>query len=539
MSPPRCAVVWCTDWPVTAAVLAGTAGRGPQFDPSAPLAVVHARRVQACSAAASRDGVRVGQTRRDAQGACPHLVLVPHDADRDARFFEPVVRAIGELVPLLDVETPGRLLMATRGPSRYVGGDERLAERLIDLAVGAIEQASGVAAIGVGIADGRVAAMLAARRSIATGRPIVVPSSSTAEFLAPHPVSVLVPTIGADSDIVDLLRRLGLETFGHVAQLTSAQLSDRFGRWGDGLYRVVTGLDDTPPAAVPPPDDLSVSRVFDDPIGQIDQVVFAAKVLADTIEESLSDRGLVCTRLVVDAESEHGERSSRGWVHADGLASAAIVDRVRWQLVGWIDGDDPPSAGITSLSIVPTDVRHDSAQQRGFWGERTQADDTAARAMTRLVGLLGPDAVTLASWRGGRHPHDQFELVPFASLGADDRRLIPRPIASSPWPGALPAPAPSVVHIEPRPIDVVDGDGRAVAVNGRGLVSAPPACVRIGRDERRVVAWAGPWPFEEKWWTSQRRRAARFQFVLGGERGPDAYMVWLENGRWSIVGEYR
>jgi protein ImuB len=466
-------------------------------------------------------------------------VLVPHDADRDARFFEPVVRAIGELVPLLDVETPGRLLMATRGPSRYVGGDERLAERLIDLAVGAIEQASGVAAIGVGIADGRVAAMLAARRSIATGRPIVVPSSSTAEFLAPHPVSVLVPTIGADSDIVDLLRRLGLETFGHVAQLTSAQLSDRFGRWGDGLYRVVTGLDDTPPAAVPPPDDLSVSRVFDDPIGQIDQVVFAAKVLADTIEESLSDRGLVCTRLVVDAESEHGERSSRGWVHADGLASAAIVDRVRWQLVGWIDGDDPPSAGITSLSIVPTDVRHDSAQQRGFWGERTQADDTAARAMTRLVGLLGPDAVTLASWRGGRHPHDQFELVPFASLGADDRRLIPRPIASSPWPGALPAPAPSVVHIEPRPIDVVDGDGRAVAVNGRGLVSAPPARVRIGRDERRVVAWAGPWPFEEKWWTSQRRRAARFQFVLGGERGPDAYMVWLENGRWSIVGEYR
>jgi protein ImuB len=96
-----------------------------------------------------------------------------------------------------------------------------------------------------------------------------------------------------------------------------------------------------------------------------------------------------------------------------------------------------------------------------------------------------------------------------------------------------------VVHIEPRPIDVVDGDGRAVAVNGRGLVSAPPARVRIGRDERRVVAWAGPWPFEEKWWTSQRRRAARFQFVLGGERGPDAYMVWLENGRWSIVGEYR
>ncbi len=539
MTPPRCAVVWCADWPVTAAVLAGSAGRGPQFDPDAPLAVVHAQRVQACSVAASRDGVRVGQTRREAQGACPHLVLVPHDTDRDARFFEPVVRAVGDLVPLVDVETSGRLLMATRGPSRYVGGDERLAERLLDLTVGALDRACGVAAIGVGIADGRVAAMLAARRSIAIGRPVVVPSSSTREFLAPHSVSALVPTIGADPDVVDLLRRLGLETFGHVAALTSTQLSDRFGRWGEGLFRVVSGVDDTPPAAVAPPDDLSASRTFDDPIGQIDQVVFAAKALADAIDTTLSDRGLVCTRLVVDVESEHGERSSRAWVHADGLASAAVVDRVRWQLVGWIDGDDPPSAGITSLSLVPTDVRHDSAQQRGFWGERTQADDTATRAMTRLVGLLGPDAVTLASWRGGRHPHDQFELVPFASLGADGRRLIARPADQPPWPGALPAPAPSVVLPEPRPVDVVDAHGRAVAVNGRGLVSAAPARVRIDRDERRVVAWAGPWPFEEKWWTPQRRRAARFQFVLAGERGPDAYMVWLENGRWTIVGEYR
>ncbi|MEY2996163.1 MAG: hypothetical protein RLZZ39_988 [Actinomycetota bacterium] len=539
MTPPRCAVVWCADWPVTAAVLAGSAGRGPQFDPNAPLAVVHAQRVQACSVAASRDGVRVGQTRREAQGACPHLVLVPHDTDRDARFFEPVVRAVGDLVPLVDVETSGRLLMATRGPSRYVGGDERLAERLLDLAVGALDRARGAAAIGVGIADGRVAAMLAARRSIAIGRPVVVPSSSTREFLAPHSVSALVPTIGADPDVVDLLRRLGLETFGHVAALTSTQLSDRFGRWGEGLFRVVSGVDDTPPAAVAPPDDLSASRTFDDPIGQIDQVVFAAKALADAIDTTLSDRGLVCTRLIVDVESEHGERSSRAWVHADGLASAAVVDRVRWQLVGWIDGDDPPSAGITSLSLVPTDVRHDSAQQRGFWGERTQADDTATRAMTRLVGLLGPDAVTLASWRGGRHPHDQFELVPFASLGADGRRLIARPADQPPWPGALPAPAPSVVLPEPRPVDVVDAHGRAVAVNGRGLVSAAPARVRIDRDERRVVAWAGPWPFEEKWWTPQRRRAARFQFVLAGERGPDAYMVWLENGRWTIVGEYR
>lgn len=534
--PPRCAVVWCPAWPVTAAVLAGVAGRGPRFDPTAPLAVVHARRVTACSPAAWREGVRIGQTRREAQGACPHLELVPHDPDRDARYFEPVVRSVGGLVPLLDVESPGCLLLATRGPSRYVGGDEKLAARLVELAGEGLVSGDR---LGVGVADGRVAAVLAARRSVVLGHPVVVASSDTEAFLAPHPVSLLVSTVGADPDTVDLLVRLGLRTFGDIARLTPTQLVDRFGRWGEGLFRVVTGVDDTPPAAVAPPDDLSLSRTFDDPIGQLDQAVFAAKSMADHIIGDLADRGLVCTRVVVDAESEYGERSSRAWFHADGLAAGAVVDRVRWQLDGWINGDDPPSAGITSLRITPTDVRHENARQRGFWGERTQADEAADRATTRLVGLLGPDAVAVASWRGGRHPHDEFELVPITSIGADDRRIVSRPAIRPPWPGSLPAPAPSIVHREPRPIDVLASDDRPVVVSGRGLVSAPPDHVVLERRRHRVVAWAGPWPFEERWWTPHRRRAARFQLVVDHDGEPVAYLAWVEDGRWWITGEYR
>lgn len=538
-TPPRCAVVWCPAWPVTAAVLAGDAARGPVFDPSAPLAVLHARRVLACSAAASREGVRVGQTKREAQSSCPHLVLVPHDPDRDARFFEPVVRAVGQLVPLLDVESPGCLLMATRGPSRYVGGDEKLAERLVDLATRGLVAARDVSDVGVGIADGRVAALLAARRSAVLRHPVVVPSNDTAAFLAPHPVSALVTTVGADPDVIDLLGRLGLHTLGHLADLTSAQLVDRFGRWGADVFRVVTGADDTPPSAVAPPADLSSSRAFDEPIGQLDQAVFAAKSMADQIHATLTDRGLVCTRVVVDAESEHGERSSRAWFHADGLVASAVVDRVRWQLDGWINGDDPPSSGVTSLRITPTDVREASGRQSGFWGERTRADDAATRATTRLIGLLGPDAVAVASWRGGRHPHDEFELVPVTALGADDRRRVSRPVAPPPWPGSLPAPAPAIVHPEPQPIEVVDHDDRPVTVSGRGLVSASPVHVIRDRRRHRVVAWAGPWPFEERWWTPQRRRAARFQLVVDHDGEPVAYLAFLEDGRWWIAGEYR
>lgn len=118
---PRIACVWCADW---SAVSAGRA------DPEVPLAVVRAERVVARTPVAARSGVRVGQRRRDAQRTCPELVLEPFEPDRDARAFEPVVRAVAELAPVLDVAEPGWLLVPTRGPSRYLGGDDALAHRL-------------------------------------------------------------------------------------------------------------------------------------------------------------------------------------------------------------------------------------------------------------------------------------------------------------------------------------------------------------------------------------------------------------------------
>lgn len=535
-------MVWCPAWPLTAAVLSGRAGRGPQFDPAAPLMVMHGQRVMCCSPAARREGVRPGQRKRQAEGACPHVVIVPNDPDRDARCFEPVVRSIGELVPLLDVESPGSLLLATRGPSRYAGGDIALADRLAGLATtGLADALDASGGFGIGIADGRLAAALAARSAARLGRPIVVPSGpvDTATFLAPYPVSVLVSTVGCDPQLTDLLERLGLRRLGDVAALSAVDLLDRFGATGSALHRLCSGTDDSSPAAVPPPPDFTVQQSFEDPVPQLDMLVFATKSLADRIDGELVGRGQLCTRIVVEAESEHGETSRRVWYRAEGLRSPAIVDRVRWQLDGWINGSDPPSAGIILLRLTPTDLRTDSGRQQGFWGERSQADDDAAKAITRVTGLLGPQSVRVASWCGGRDPRDAYELVPVSEVGADGRGHSTRPVIPPPWPGALPTPSPAIVHTDPLEIDVLDANGRRVMVNGRGSISAPPDLVVQSPDRSRIVQWAGPWPVEERWWDHRFRRVARFQIVIEHPLGPQALLVEISGGRWFVVGEYQ
>jgi len=109
--------VWCPDWPVTTVRI--EAGRPLET----PIAVVTANRVVACSHAARTHGVRRGQRRREAQAACPQLVVLPRDEAAEARVFEPVVAALEAIAPGVEITRPGLAAIGVRGPTRYFGGE--------------------------------------------------------------------------------------------------------------------------------------------------------------------------------------------------------------------------------------------------------------------------------------------------------------------------------------------------------------------------------------------------------------------------------
>jgi len=539
----RTLVVRCRDWPVVALDPGlGSAGEA--------VAVVHANRVVAASGAARDEGVDVGQRRREAQGRCPGLVLVDHDPDRDARAFQVVAAAVEVFAPRLELSHPGVCAVATRGPSRYFGGDEALAARvhravassLVD--AGALVDADGV--VGVGVADGPFAADLAARVAAGT---LVVPPGAPPAFLAPQPVRALGPGLaragfaGAGEDLIDVLGRLGVRTLGDLAALPVADVLARFGHEGRIAHRLARGLDEQPPDARVPPPQLQVEAELDPPAERVDTAAFVAKSLADELHARLEHLGLACTRVLVRAETEHGECLERLWRHEGALTAGAIADRVRWQLDGWLNASAAarPTSGITLLVLAPDEVVAAKGRQLGFWGGEAEGDERAARAFARVQGMLGPDAVSVPEWRGGRGPSDQIGRVPVHAVDLSRRDLHPdrgrRAWSSPPWPGRVPRPSPATVHAEPLPCEVVDRGGVAVSVSGRGVVSAAPARLSVrGGAWVELEGWAGPWPADERWWdASTHRRRARFQVVDvdGGAR-----LLTVEGGRWWVEATY-
>ena len=549
----RILTVWCPQWPVVAA------GKHTEI-----AVVLAANRVVARSAAAAASGIRVGSRRREAQRCCPHVVLVDHDPDRDARSFEPVVRAVDAFVPRTDVVTPGMLCIDARGPARYFGGEEEMARQVAD----AVERAAPGARAVVGIADGHFASAIASQQATPS-RPVIVAAGGSPAFLAPLPVRWLAVAAGRDAEsasggppdlaeLVDLLVRLGLTRLGAVAAMAPRDLLARFGSIGVLAHRLASGVDERPPEGRDPPPEWDVTQVFDEPVMSVHPLVFCAKSMADRLAATLAAGGQICTRLLVVAETEHGERSERAWHLATGLGAAAMVERVRWQLDGWITGtgegsasDEPDasaggagasrrdgiSAGIVLLRLAPVEIRADDGEQRGLWGGRSDADERAHHAITRLTGLVGQDAVRVPVWRGGRLPTERYGWVPAQTADLDrpqDRRRGAEhdDAAAGPWPGALPAPSPPVVLPEPLQVDVLDANGTAVVVSGRGAVSAPPATVA----GRAVTSWAGPWPVEQRWWSPERhRRLARFQIVLDDGT---AQLLTVEQQCWWLVATY-
>jgi hypothetical protein len=358
---------------------------------------------------------------------CPEL-LEEGARGEEARRFARVVARAGELCPWVHPVRLGVCALPARGPARFFGGEEAVADLLAERVD---EDAS------VGVADGLFAAVLAARAEL------IVPPGTSAGFLSPWSVATL-----ARPDLAVTLQRLGITTLGQFAALPAASVSDRFGADAAACHAVARG--------------------------------------------------------------ESGELA--------GLRDRAIERRLRVAR-----GEDPDRGDAPAPPAQPS-----------FFGGTSEADRRAARAVVKVQERLGIEAVLVGRVQGGRDPAGQSVLVPWGSPDAGAPGPASGPPAA-PWPGRVPPPAPSDVLRAPPRAELVDAEGNAMVVSGRGLLPAPIDRLSVdGGPWEQVVAWAGPWPVTERWW-SVRRRTALLQLVTADGV---ARLLRTERGQWWVEALY-
>ncbi|WP_394940488.1 DNA polymerase Y family protein [Psychromicrobium sp. YIM B11713] len=518
----RALVLWCPDWPISAVL------QEQAHDPETPLALVKEGEIFACSSIARLEGVKRGLTVREAQSRCPRLQVLPYDPAVDARVFAPVIAAIEQIMPGVQVIRPGTCAIRAKGPARYFGGEQQAAEVLRSTLLGL-----GVRDVRVGIADGIFAAEQAARK---TSNLRIVEPGASAEFLSRLGLDVLEQT-----ELVSLLERLGLQTLGDFAALTTVKVRNRFGEDGARAHLLARGLD--PRAVVPrtPPTNFEVFLNFEPPLDRVDQLAFAVKTSAERFIEAITAAGLVCTALRIQLQSDSGEHLEKVWKHPRFFDPEDVLDRVRWQLQSNVkssaDWNSELDSGITKVVLSPETTDQLSSHTAGLWGNGPQ--ERVHHGLSRIQNMLGHSAVLTAVLTGGRMLAQRSVLIPWGDSTDVEPASKSR---QQPWPGAVSGPLPATLFEAPLQVHVKDAQGQRVELDERLELSgdpaffAPPRSDDSGEAEERLInAWAGPWPVDERWWEASGQQLYRFQII---DSTNSAWLLFHRDGQWFAEASY-
>ena len=506
--------------------------------------------------------------------ARPERVIVLEFPDwPEEEDFAPVFRGLTELVPQIELLRHGVVAMRARGPARYYGSEDQAASALLAFARDTGHE--GGRRVRIGIADGRFAAEQAAKQAVeqAVGQfagadtgtgtgagadpPVdspaesvrIVPPGESAAFLAPLPVDRC-----ADEDFAMLLTGLGMYTLGDFAALPEPAVLARFGTQGVRAHRHARGEDGDRDDEIRPQQaarDFEMGLDFEPPLENAEQLAFACSTLAQRFFDALSEDRFVCTSLRVTLTDDVGARHERDWSHPRFFTTADIVARIRWQLgsmsggpaatqggarpggAAFGDAVDRAGAGVSAVRISPARVDRLAGHEPGLW--TTGPDERVHHHLSRAQGLLGPAGVGTATLEGGRLLLERQRFTPWGTTPRRER-------APGPWPGALPAPQPSLVFSPPLRALLLGASGAAVDIDADDLLTEPPTALRVeGHDlSEPVTGWSKPWPLREHWWEGRRARfrlqlelANGDAWVLLGQAGRSGERAWFAEGRYD------
>jgi protein ImuB len=417
-----------------------------------------------------------------------------------------VVEAIEDMIPRVEVVSPGLVLVPIAGAVRFYGGEQELAERLVDELDRLVGHRRGGDVL-VGVADGPFAARWAAAVT-EVGRPKVV--IDTIAFLSGLDLAALREQIDGE-ELIDTFRWLGVSTLGELARLPREALLSRFGNPGLSAHRLASGEDrPVDPREIAP--DLAVDAVFEEPLETLDAVAFAARALAERMLRGLRASGVAPHRVSILAEAAEGEPRERIWRSADPFTEKALSDRVWWQLRAWVESGGVPG-GISRLRLAPADLS-DEGRQLGLLQDESSRIE-AERALARAQTLLGPEGVLQGRAQGGRMPQERVVWSRWGEPPVDQERD-----PSAPWPGSTPAPSPALVPPKLQPLEVEWDEGM-------------PARVRLGTRWEPVLTWSGPWRLGARWWAGEGD-ADRYQLVTS----VGAFLCVVAGGRAFLAGVY-
>lgn len=462
---------------------------------------------------AHRAGARPGLT--VAQALIRHADLVVRPLDADALVAARVaLTEVGRSVSPL-VEEVGAVdgYAARAEPGEHAGGEivvdiaglERLFGSPAGIAAALSRRAERVGlSAGVGIADRRATARIAAGVALRRREAILVEAGGDASWLAPLPLALLGRACEADgytrgrhgwTAVVESLARLGVTRCHELAAMPVDEVASRLGKVATQLWYVAAGRDRSPLRPCVVPHEHVEGTRLEYGVSSLEALLFVVRGLLDRVLARLAMSSLACSGLTLALSLEDGSRIER----AVGVLAPTRDVKTLTLLVRSALEAAPPHAAVEAVQVVALPDRP-RADQLDLFRPAGPPPERLATTLARLAALCGTDRVGRAVPPAGHRP-DAFRLVPFQSpcsmatraAAAEDPSDLP--LVGSCATLALRALRP------PRVAQVFVEAGRIAYVRAAGLGG-------------RAVVTSGPWRIDVEWWSASPCRRDYYDVQL-------------------------
>jgi len=344
--------------------------------------------VAACSYEARPFGIKSAMPISRAYRLCPRAIYVRPRFDRYAEMSERIFAVLREYTNLVEPLSIDEAFLDVTGSRRLFGPADAIGRTL----KARIRSEVGLVA-SIGIAPNKFLAKVASDLGKPDGFVVVVPGKER-EFLDPLPISRLWG-VGPKTEIH--LKRLGLETIGHVARMPVEALEASLGNGGRDLWELAHGRDDRP--VVPEEDAKSIGAetTFEADTDDLEEIRRTLLDLSDRVGRRLRHEGYLAGGVTLKFRNHLFRTTTRAALLARPTDVGDDLFREAWGLlkrVSWT------GKRVRLLGVTATRLLHAADSPRGQMGLFEPASDSR-RKLARTVDVIrdrfGADAIARAS----------------------------------------------------------------------------------------------------------------------------------------------
>lgn len=344
--------------------------------------------VSAASYEARRFGIHSAMPMFQARKRCPHGVFLPVRMRRYVEVSRTVMACLKEFSPLIEQVSVDEAYIDLTGTEKLLGTPEQTARTIKDR----IREASSLTC-SIGVSISKFLAKVASDVNKPDGLTII-PPADVQKFIKTFPIGK-VPGIGKKSE--EELRKTGIKYAGDIQRYPPDWLRERFGKYGDWLWRIGSGDTGSRVVSYEPPKSISAEETLMEDTNDGDVLRRHMLKQAERVGRSLRKKGFCCRTVTIKLKHSDFRLVTRRTTLERPTQSEKVIYREAVKLLEAYNLRSTVrlvGVGVSGLEPV------ESPTQLGLFVESNDTDEKwkrAERAMDEIVRRFGRGAVKRGS----------------------------------------------------------------------------------------------------------------------------------------------